>query len=305
VQPLKTAREPSAVTIDLAIAYRVYPRVSPTPALYPDNKFKLVEACLGSFKRALGSLRIKMWVLLDGCPPFYEELFRANFREEEIEVIHLDSVGNEATFAMQVDLLSSQTVADLVYFAEDDYFYLPGAMVELVEFARKGGAVDFITPYDHPDRYENSTRTQRSLVSNFGGRHWRTTSSTCLTFLAVRTALVMNRSLFKAFRCGDDDCAIWQAVTEGSSLFNFRVHAATSLRIKIWIKTWLYGYKRIMFRRPCQLWSPLPSVATHMALPLLAPAVDWYSEFDRFSHREGTASGLNSSPLAETECDRA
>jgi hypothetical protein len=279
VQPLNATGEPSAAAIDLAIAYRVYPRVSGTPALYSDDKFKLVEVCLESFKRALGSLRIKMWVLLDGCPPVYEELFRAYFRDEEVEVIHLASVGNEATFAMQADLLSHQTVSDLVYFAEDDYFYLPDAMVELVAFARGGTNVDFITPYDHPDRYEGTFR-ERSLVQTFGVRHWRTTSSTCLTFLASREAVVENLSLFKSFKRGDDDCAIWQAVTGGATLFNFYLHATTFQRFKIWIKTWIYGYKRIVFRRSYKLWSPLPSVGTHMALPYLAPVVDWYSEFN-------------------------
>jgi hypothetical protein len=283
---LKTPGESSAPVIDLAIAYRVYPRVSPTPAIYPDDKFRLVETCLDSFKRALGSLRIKMWVLLDGCPPIYEELFRAYFREDEIEVIHLDSVGNEATFAMQVDLLAGQTVANLVYFAEDDYFYLPNAMVELVEFARNGKDIEFITPYDHPDRYEDSTRGQRSLVRISGGRHWRTTSSTCLTFLASRKALIQNRSLFKSFRRGAEDCAIWQAITQKAGLFDLRVHAATTTRFKIWMKTWLLGYKRVIFGRSYRLWSPIPSVATHMALPYLAPTVDWYSEFQRCADRE-------------------
>jgi hypothetical protein len=298
VQPGKTIKEAKAVTVDLAIAYRVYPRVSGKTALHPEDKFKLVEACLSSFRRALGSLRVKMWVLLDGCPPMYEDLFRAHFRNEEIEVIHLDQVGNEATFGMQVDILSGQTDANFVYFAEDDYFYLPGAIVKLVEFARKTEGVDFITPYDHPDRYEDSTWRQRPLVRSFGGRHWRTTSSTCLTFLATRSALVKNRSLFKKFRRGDDDCAIWQALTERGSLFDFRVHAATFQRFKIWLKTWLYGYRRIMFRRTYRLWSPLPSVATHLALPYLAPAVDWYSEFDR-PFDEGVAV-----PGSSLECNR-
>jgi hypothetical protein len=257
--------------------------------MYAEDKLKLVELCLNSFKRALGSLRIKMWVLLDGCPPIYEELFRSYFNDEEIEVIHLPSVGNEATFSMQVDLLSNQTLANFVYFAEDDYFYLPGAMVELVEFARQQEEVDFVTPYDHPDRYEDSTRREPSLLRNFGNRHWRTTSSTCLTFLATRQALTENVSLFKSFKRGDDDCAVWQAATGGLGLFNVRVHGASVQRQKIWIKTWLRGYRRILFRRPYKLWSPIPSLATHMALPFLAPTLDWQSKFESAVKEFGSA----------------
>jgi len=223
-----------------------------------------------------------MWVLLDNCPIVYEDLFRTTFQDEEIEVVSLTSAGNAATFAMQVDLLASQTVADLVYFAEDDYFYLPNAIADLVEFARNGSGIDFVTPYDHPDCYEGVSRKERHLVQVFGNRHWRTTSSTCLTFLATRTALVENRSLFKSFRRGSDDCAIWQAMTQKIYLFDFRIHAATSDRFRIWAKTWLRAYHRIIFGKRYKLWAPLPSVATHMALPCLAPSIDWYTEFDRF-----------------------
>jgi hypothetical protein len=289
VQERKTPEELSGAKLDLAIAYRVYPGISGTPALSPDDKFKLVETCLGSFKRALGPLRIKMWVLLDGCPPAYEKLFRAHFREQELEVVTLAGAGNQATFRLQVDLLARQDVADLVYFAEDDYFYLPNAMVELVEFARSCDDVDFVTPYDHPDRYEDSTWRERALVRSFGGRHWRTSSSTCLTFLASRRALLANRGLFQTFRSGDDDCAIWQAITEKVGLFDPRVHAASRLRVKIWLKTWLRGYRRILFGRSYPLWSPLPSVATHLALPCLAPAIDWPAEFEALKKVEEVA----------------
>ena len=289
MQPPKIHKECSATMVDLAIAYRVYPSVSATPALHADDKLKLVELCLRSFRRALGSLRIKIWVLLDGCPPVYEELFRAHFREEEIEVIPLTSAGNAATFAMQVNLLASQSVADLVYFAEDDYFYLPNAIVDLVEFMRSGSNIDFATPYDHPDCYDSASRNERHLVRAFGVRHWRTASSTCLTFLATRAALLENRSHFNGFRRGSDDCAIWQAITQKSSLFDFRIHAASSERFRIWIKTWLRGYRRIVFGRSYKLWAPLPSVATHMALPCLAPLIDWYTEFDRFQIESSTA----------------
>jgi hypothetical protein len=62
--------------IDLAAAYRIYPGASKAPAFFETDKFKLSGMCLQSFKRALGGLRVKVWALLDGCPPEYEALFR-------------------------------------------------------------------------------------------------------------------------------------------------------------------------------------------------------------------------------------
>ena len=73
--------------IDLAIAYRIYPGVSKTPAFFSNDKFKLSEMCLRSFKSAVGGLRVKMWALLDGCPLGYETLFRNTFSADEIEIV--------------------------------------------------------------------------------------------------------------------------------------------------------------------------------------------------------------------------
>ena len=83
---------------DLAVAYRIYPKVSKVPLVFGDNKFKLAELCLRSFKNSLGSLRVKIWVLLDNCPAKYEELFKKYFDINDLEIIKLPGIGNRGTF---------------------------------------------------------------------------------------------------------------------------------------------------------------------------------------------------------------
>jgi hypothetical protein len=66
---------------DVAVVYRIYPKVA-KPALglpFSDDKERLSEVCLQSFRRSLGTLRAKVWVLLDGCPPQYADMFRRVF----------------------------------------------------------------------------------------------------------------------------------------------------------------------------------------------------------------------------------
>ena len=113
---------------DLAVAYRIYPQVA-KPALglpFSDDKFQLAEICLSSLKQSLGDLRARVWVLLDGCPSEYVDLFRRYFDAQDLVFIPLAGVGNVATFAKQVEILLAQEDSNIVYFAEDDYFYLPG-----------------------------------------------------------------------------------------------------------------------------------------------------------------------------------
>src|SRR5438105_9259866 len=120
---------------DLAVAYRIYPAVS-KPALglpCSDDKYALSEICLRSFKESLGSVRTKIWVLLDGCPAQYEALFRKYIDPDDLVLCGLDRVGNRATFSKQIDILVEQQDADLVYFAEDHHFCLPAHVRETSE----------------------------------------------------------------------------------------------------------------------------------------------------------------------------
>lgn len=265
--------------IDLAIAYRIYPGVSKVPAAFSTDKLKLSEMCLRSFKRALGGLRFKIYVLLDGCPPEFADLFRTVFSDQNLELLHLHKAGNLATFSIQIDLLTKQEEAQYVYLAEDDYFYLPNAIEKMVLFMRGNRQVDFVTPYDHPDSYDTSSRLERHLVLPFGDRYWRTASSTCLTFLTSRENLLKTQSIFRTYSRGNWDCPVWLALTQKFELANLRIHWSGLFRLAIWAQTLRWGLGALVFRRRYRLWTPLPTLATHMESTRLSPLIDWGTAF--------------------------
>lgn len=274
--------------IDLAVAYRVYPGISKAPAFFPDDKFRLTKMCLESFRGALGGLRVKIFALLDGCPAEYESLFRETLHGYDPEILTLDKIGNHATFALQIDLLTGQTEAPFVYFAEDDYFYLSGAIEKMVTFMRENTDADFVTPYDHPDSYYTSSCFERHLVRPFGDRYWRTASSTCLTFLASRKSLVRNRDIFRTYCRGNRDCSVWLILTQKFALANAKIHWANRSRVSLWIRTWIWGFNKVLFGRRYRLWVPLPTLATHMESTGMAPLIDWQSEFVRAKDASST-----------------
>ena len=66
----------SQFSYDLAVAYRINPKMSAhPPPIFAEDKFKLAEFCLKSFKISLGGLRVKLWALLNNCPTEYETMF--------------------------------------------------------------------------------------------------------------------------------------------------------------------------------------------------------------------------------------
>jgi hypothetical protein len=270
----------SSVRYELAVAYRIYPRVS-RPALdlgLGDDKYCLSEACLRSFKDSLGGLRVKIWAILDGCPPAYEALFRKYFDDSQLAVVKLEGVGNQRTFAKQIEMLLDQSDAELVYFAEDDYFYLADQFSSMIEFLRTDPEVDFLSPFDHLDCYHLALHRTPKWIRTYAGRHWRTASSTCLTFLTRKATLAKYRAVFHSYVHGNFDSSLWLSLTKQrvrNPLFLVRSLLVGSFDWKIIVKAWLYCWRQILLGKKVKLWVPVPGIATHLDAHSLSPGIDW------------------------------
>jgi len=262
---------------DLAVCYRIYPGVSRDPIFGFKEKLPLVRLNLETFRESLGTLKVKLWVLLDNCPPEYGGLLREIFPDTAMELISLAGVGNGGTFQRQVEILGGQNDADLVYFAEDDYLYLPESLEKTVNFMRHHPAVDFATAYDHNDFHSKYIHRFHEAGIMDDGHRWRAVTSTCLTFMARREAVVGSVPVFRTYS-RNPDLAMWMALTKrrvgnpwswvrsfGDGKFFAASHAFA----------WWYGWRQILFGKRRTLWAPSPSLITHMETGGLAPGVDW------------------------------
>jgi len=267
---------------DLAVCYRIYPRVSGQPIFGFKEKLPLVRINLESFRAAIGNLKVKMWVILDNCPPAYQALVEATFPQTDFEFICLNGAGNQATFAKQVEILTRQNVADLVYFAEDDYLYLPNSLEYAVGFMRRHKDADFVTLYDHADYYTKYVHRIAGPAFLEDNRRWHTVASTCLTFLARKQALLATEKTFLTYGRNNSDLGLWLALTKvgvlnpwaiirslGDGLF----FAASQLL------AWRHAPRQVLAGKRRSLWVASPSLATHMELSGLAPGVDWHTIF--------------------------
>ncbi len=273
---------------ELAIAYRIYPKVSKTPPIFHDDKYKLSELCLKSFREALGDLKIKMWVLLDNCPNEYKELFKRHFSDEELVFVELAGVGNQETFKRQMQLLSEQDFSDNIYFAEDDYFYLPNTIYEMIELIKMNPMVDFVTPYDHLDYYEHELHDYKSDIIISEKRHWRSGATTCMTFMTTKTKLKKSWSVFWSYTKNNYDTSLWMTLTKTKVLNPFvfiRFLFGNKYLAKIFIKAWLYTPMQNIFGKKCRLYVPVPTLATHLDKEHLAPGVNWEQQFIRVNEK--------------------
>jgi hypothetical protein len=260
---------------DLAVAYRVCDKPSKhAPPVHAGDKFALVKLCLESFLRATEGLRVKMFVILDDCPMRYEELFRIFIQSENLEFIHLRSAGNEKTFKKSVRLLLEQSDSEYIYFAEDDYFYLPGVMTAALDEMCFGARPDFLTLYDHPDYHETALHRLPLPGAPSG---WQRRISTTMTFMTTRTTLRLWRGVFEAPTYGlMPDLALWLALT-GQRLWNPFTFLKWCVTDRFWaasvVLAWVLYFRHVAVGYRLILLAPDRPMATHMVADKLAPGI--------------------------------
>jgi hypothetical protein len=277
----------SKTSYDVAVAYRIYPKLSKgkyPPPIFSKDKFKLAEFCLKSFKNSLGNLRIKLWVLLDNCPSEYEALFTQLWSPEDLVLVRFPGIGDGATLREQARILMEQTDAEIVYFAEDDYFYLPGQFPLVVDFLKQNPDADFVATHESSDFYTADLHRFHHESREFEGKKWNTCVSTTHTFLTRRKTLIESRNIFLAsYGKLSPDLSKWMALTK-KRVFNPVKFIWWSLSHRwFWaasiVISWYFCWRQILFGRRFMLWSPHTAMAAHMGAGVESPGVDWQKEF--------------------------
>jgi hypothetical protein len=128
-----------------------------------------------------------------------------------------------------------------ILFQECDYLYLPDTGPKLVEAVEELGLV---SPYDHLNFYLDKTLHSNQVALRLvGDHHWRTTERNTMTFAVKNEVFKKNYDVF--YHYGYLDGQVW--------------------------------YDLLSKGHP--LWTPIPSLATHMVKDFLSPGVNWHQYF--------------------------
>lgn len=72
---------------------------------------------------------------------------------------------------------------DILYILENDYIHAADWLTHVFQIFNSNISFDYISLYDHPDRYLNNSNYSKSTLFTTSSRHWITAPSTCGTFL--------------------------------------------------------------------------------------------------------------------------
>lgn len=221
----------------------------------PEFYSKMV--CLQSFLQAIAAVGDRATVTFVNDGPMPED--RMKIMRRWGLVVALPGLGNSISYRRTLDLALALPAESIVYFAEDDYLYTTEAFTKLLAAFDELADVDYVTLFDHMDRYRrrDDARSGYSRVFLAGGLHWRTMESTCMTYGARVATLVRDAWIhrFGTIPKTPRDRDIWR-LTLGEKWY-----------------FWKFPKRRLI--------GPMPSLATHMDPEGLAPNVDWAQEAAR------------------------
>jgi hypothetical protein len=130
-------------------------------------------------------------------------LWQCDIEHEQIDYV---SVGHGAgTFNLALDWALKQNEETLVYFLENDYIHKPNSNSILLEGIELGA--DYVSLYDHPDKYIPANRGGNKFVDDDGGEvtkiylskscHWKLANSTTMTFAGKVKSLKRDEQILR------------------------------------------------------------------------------------------------------------
>lgn len=175
------------------------------------------------------------------------------------KIIRLNFKSNTRSYQYVLDLaLRESNLEDICFLVEDDYLFIENAVKVLYE-AYLNLCPDYLTPYDHPVRYDYNFslgsdlphwENRIFLSSNY---HFRSQESTCMTFMTSAKILIEDKEIHKYFSSLNRKCP------NDRELFRS-----------------LQNLNHLNDSRPKRLLlGPIPSIATHSHKDYLAPCINW------------------------------
>jgi hypothetical protein len=197
------------------------------------------EKCYRSIKDA----NVDLTILLDGTKENHHFQF-----DKEDKVIEFTGGSDASSFLFCLETIKSSNPQDndIIYIVEDDYLHIQGWDMIMKE-AFESFNVDYVTLYDHPDKYFLPMYEQlQSKILHTKTSHWRTTPSTCNTYSAKWKTFQKHWDIHMKY-------CLPKNTHDGYDHTKF-------------IELWNQGSNLI---------SSVPGYSTHCEIPFLSPLTDW------------------------------
>lgn len=214
--------------LDALFIYRLFlPKLDKEKVKFLESFEKRVDAFKNNVSRNVRSI-----IIIDNSSKEMIEFISKRF-SNNFDIISINSKdqkeklssGKTCSPQRYTFYISSMQVAkeyggddSIVFFCEDDYLYRKDAFQKAYRFL-KNHSNDFVTLYDHPDRYKENALKNELKLDNFDlellwecNHHWRTSISTCHSFVATMKSLLLNSEFVLNANLERRDHDMWKLI---------------------------------------------------------------------------------------------
>jgi len=196
------------------------------------------ERCFINLINTIKNNNVDLHVIFDGN-------YKDNFIKKYYNYFTLHEINEKndmGSFFKTCMIIKEQNIkdTDLIYILENDYLHVDNWIKKVNEFFESNSYLNYLTLYDHLDKYifnDYENLTSKILITKT--HHWRTTPSTCGSF-------IMKKKLF------DLDFDIQSTFVGDNQKF---------IKLKK--------------ERNRDVISPIPGLSTHCSYDLLSPTINW------------------------------
>jgi hypothetical protein len=168
------------------------------------------EKCFINLLSTIKNKNVKLNVVMDGdFNNNWISKYKTNFNLYEIQA------GNDTKsfFATTNIIKNDETIKnnDIIYFLEDDYVHHPDWVECIEDLFITYANLNYVSLFDHLDKYYYEM--YKNLVSKIivtNTRHWRTTPSTCGSFIIPKNIFMEDYDILST-RDGDHEKFLWLA----------------------------------------------------------------------------------------------
>jgi hypothetical protein len=197
------------------------------------------EKCFVNLLNTIEGKDIELHLVMDGkVEDNWIRKYKDRYITHEIVGGDMKSAGWQM-FKIALDLETIQD-DDLIYFLENDYLHVKGWDEAVLELYKMYEGLNYVALYDALDKYYAPMYDDLvSKIFSTNKRHWRTTPSTCGSFIVPKKLWKEDYSFHTSI---EGDHNKWVAIYEEKGRF---------------------------------ILSPMPGYSTHCMDTLLAPTIDW------------------------------
>jgi hypothetical protein len=214
------------------------------------KKEEILRVAANSLSQCLKNADHEVYLIGDGLRDETVSFLTGVFETENV-FNSQTRLGSGGSLLAASNMVSDFNEDDIVFFAEDDYLFIPEVfstrLLDFIKFANSEIKTPwFIHPTDYPDQYTRSFNRSYIIQTNSG--YWREVSSTTGTFLCRAKDYMLFKDYF-------DEC--YNSQDKDGNLSK------------------IFGKNALCF-------SPIPSIGTHLHIGTMPNYIDWETQIKKF-----------------------